>query len=244
VKNILIIITESYGNYGRALIASLLKHQADVNIYLYLINASKEFIDEITLQVGNMPVVVRERNDWSLSTDPVKWAGKSEVICYSANIRGEVIRELLTVDKLDNLVYIDADSVLIDNIDGAFDLQDKCHIMFHFRPKERDIGNILSGIIFLNNRPVTLEFLDEYCKRIREENILNWYSDQKALNKTYEYFKLREDIVFFNLSKKYIDWNYSAESKIWAGKGRSKKRKEFRKIQKTYLREFFDRQST
>ena len=240
MKNILIIATESYMNYARSLICSIHENVLDFTIYLYLINASEEAVNDIKLQTRNLPVEVREKNDWSLDTEKNKHAFKNEVMCWSANVRGEIIKELLTKDKLIGLMYIDADSIVRGNIDEAFQLHRRCHIMFHFRPKDRDIGNILSGVMFFKKTKVTLEFVEQFCEAIKREDILEWYSDQKGLNSTYEAFKGRSDISFFNLSKKYIDWGYHSESKIWAGKGRSKKKKEFIRLQKAYYHKFIE----
>ena len=239
-KNILIVSSESYLGYTKALLSSLFIHNNGLNVYLYLINVSEETTKGLKDQLDGWPIDVRSINKPELSeVKDLKVGGilYSELMAYSANIRVKLIRDLFDED-IDSLFYIDADSLVVRNIDSLFETYIRNTCSFHLRPTESSSDRVLSGIMFYTNTMHSKDFLDFYKGKVDERGILKWFSDQEGLAETYERYKGITKLVFGTITKDYIDWRHTHKSKIWIGKGRSRSGHKYIEAQEHYKRAF------
>jgi len=235
-KNILIVSSESYLDYTKALLASFFIHEKGLNIYLYLINTPKDVTEELKYKTSGYPINIRNIDRPELSDELDKRAGGliySELMAFSANVRVSIIKELLETEDIDSLLYIDADSIITKSIEGLFERYKKYNVSFHARPKDGLI-KVLSGIMFYVNNQEARDFVNLYNDKVNDNGILTWFADQMSLS--YLYHNYPES--YGNISKTYIDWKYSHKSCLWVGKGRSKKKGPFVIAQESYRNAF------
>lgn len=222
--NFLIVVNDKYIKYAKSLIYSIAKHHSDYQVFLYLINPSKKNVKKLSSTRYNICVKVIEKE---LSQEVINIY--SEEAAYCANIRGKLLKELVETQELDNLTYIDADSLMRGSIEGLF-LQ-SYDVSFFVRPptnakKTMYFSGLISLKITTENKPVILQALDYFQNKIDNYGLTTWFSDQNAIEDLY-YFIVKNNINFYALSKEYFDWGYQDTSKIWMGKGKSKSNNEY-----------------
>jgi hypothetical protein len=104
-----------------------------------------------------------------------------------------------------------------------------CYIRDNIGPFEGDVGlffrtpigkgwykegtKVAAGAVFCKYKHI--DFLKTVTDIINE-NKLVWLVDQVAL---YEAYKKHPEKVFTKLDKKFLDWEFKQDSKIWTGKG-------------------------
>jgi len=239
MENFLIVASESYMDKARALLASIFSYNKPKNVFLYLINVPPEkvenFREEVLRHRGMMDLNIRSIYK-NLDSTKQKRAGKieyTELMAFSANIRGKLIYDLLMHENIKDLLYIDADSLVVKNIGCIPKVYSVFDVTFMHRSTTEPF-RFLSGIIYIKNNKNGKRFAKEYSEEIDNFGIFNWFSDQQALVKMYK----KNIYSIGRLGKQYIDWRFTAKSKIWAGKGRSKKRREYIDAQIYYLTKF------
>lgn len=233
--NFLIIANDEYIKYAKSLIYSISKYHDDYRIFLYLINPSQENLDILSKAPHNLVIRIINK-ELSQNVETIY----SEEAAYSANIRGQILYDLVLAEDLNNLIYLDADSIIKSSIKKINKIP--YDISFFVRPESEKKSSYFSGLISLNITPNTkeriLRALDFYKNRIEEYGLTTWFSDQKAIEDFYKKYVIMKDIDFEFLSHKYFDWGFNKNSKIWMGKGKSKQHQDYIELQKMYEIEF------
>lgn len=227
--NFLIVANDAYIGYAKSLIYSINLHHDNYNIFLYLINPSNQNLQLITNTKYNLQVRIINKE---LNKDVINIY--SEEAAYSANIRGQILYELVTMEELENIIYIDADSIVKAPINEINIIP--YDISFFVRPETAKKSSYFSGLISLNinNKQRIINALNFYKNKIEEYGLTTWFSDQKAIEAFYKEYVILKDIDFEFLESEYFDWGFKPESKIWMGKGKSKNDPNYFSIQKEY----------
>jgi hypothetical protein len=212
--HLLCICDELYFKYFIVLYRSCIKYnqQSSVIFHLYLIN----FNNKINITFPDNVIIKYKNNKCSRKIDipnHKKNTGYySEHIAYCANIRGEVINELLLLN-IQYIIYIDVDSIIRNDISNIINEVDDNDIAVY------NSHGYKSGIMVIRNNTNSKIFYNKYAAYILRHGIYKWYSDQRALLDTItelNYIKIKQ------LNVTYIDWRFNDNSIIWAGKGNCK----------------------
>ena len=133
---------------------------------------------------------------------------------FCANIRANFMSKILR-DTTDDLLYVDVDSIVINDIEGIKDFCG-CARFLHrpWNPKTK--MKVASGVVCVRNSREGKIFLNKWDQYVMEFGLNKWFSDQEALYKT------SQECIVSDLDKRYIDWEFKEDSFIWTGKGKRK----------------------
>jgi len=227
--NILIISDLNYIKFAKALTKSISIFHPKIKIYLRLVNINKiqKKLIKNSFSRYNTDISFLEEN---LSNIKNKKSGNieySELMAFSANIRGKAIKNLLE-SGVKNLLYLDADSVLNKEIDFS---SIKGDVGLFRRSNNKKKKEFPSGILYFSGSKKSIRFAKELDKNILKNGLLKWYSDQISLSQTYH--KMHHNLNIYFFTEDYFDCgpNHSKESHIWFGKGIKKfKAEEYTKL--------------
>ena len=229
-NNYLVVANDDYIRYVKSLIYSIRMCDPDYKVFLYIINPETENFKLFRKKLKSYNVtygIIKKQ----LSKD--KGLERfSEESAFSANIRGKLLKEIVEKEDLDNLIYIDADSLIKKPLEKLCP-EDKDIAFF-----KRSIDTCSSGLIALNitleNKEKILQMLTCFQGTIEQHGLLKWFSDQTALKDIYHEYILTDIIKFHQLESKNFDWICLEESNIWMGKGAKKERSQYLNLQKKY----------
>lgn len=231
-NNYLIVANDEYVKYAKSLIYSLSIHDPKYYVYLYLINPSDNF-KAIKRKIKNYQVecrVIKEKLD--REKNRAKIVVYSEEGAYSANIRGKLLKTLVQEEEIDNLTYIDADSLVIKNLDRQQMCPPEIDITFFHRAEDTCSSGLISLNITPENKDLLVEMLSFYQERIEDEGIDRWFSDQTGLKDTFNKYIKTGMVKYQVLPKVYFDWTILKESTIWMGKGKKREKVGYQSLQK------------
>jgi lipopolysaccharide biosynthesis glycosyltransferase len=208
---ILIVSDKDYLKKVKILINSIRKYH-NIKIHLHLINYKEDLnIENIEYSYSDLKLDDQTKLKWN----NIEYTPKK---AYCANIRVKVINDLIKFNPW--ILYIDADSIVRNNLDNLFSIiktNDLCANYCDKKSFYRNGFRIRTGILGIKNNSLMINFFNIYSKKIK---LFDWFSDQDTLQDVYLEFK--NNIKFYKLGMEYIDWKFNNQSIIWTGKGESK----------------------
>lgn len=195
----------------KVLTASVNQNSPTTKLYYHLINyCDDEAVSKELLSIH--PFIEFSFEKKQFQTDEQKRA-------YCANIRGEIIKDLLARgSKL--LLYLDSDSIVRKDLSELETLMKSHDILILKRTEIKDSRlRFLTSTIGLNNTDATRHFVQRWAEIINE-NIYEWWTDQISFANTYD--QLSSTINLMSIPQKFVDSQFSIFSPIWTGKGEKK----------------------
>lgn len=207
-NTILSIADQKYCKYLKTLISSIAVNFKDVHVHLHLINVSPSEQDELLCLYSNI----------TFTSEEVKIDDSQSFSAYCANVRVRVMRKLLE-SGIDNLLYLDADSIVRKDLTPLFRLLKNTDLIIHHRHSDVEAWRFNTGAIAIRNNTKVILFMQNWEKNL-ESLTYSWYGDQISFSRTYDH--LKNELCIKNLPMKYSDWQFSPFSLIWTGKGKRK----------------------
>ncbi|MCB9855464.1 MAG: hypothetical protein H6818_07215 [Phycisphaerales bacterium] len=232
---LLTAVDDKYLDEAQYLIKSCARHAPQETFYLFLVNSSPERVAPLQRIHPKLEV---EHVSWPY--DRENWRG---IMCCARSIP---IAKLLH-SRNEPLVYLDSDTILRGPLDGLFEELKEHDLLIRLRPDDTLIGpggtphgaKFNSGVIAVRPTPATLEFTQEYDRRIRDwiaagkpiieqrpEARVNVYIDQEFLYLSYE--SLKDRLRFKPLPEKFNDAKFRPDGVIWHGKGTARRHPAYR----------------
>lgn len=207
-KNLVACVSDkAYLGHLKTLLISLKNYKSEVCVAVCLANIDlNDPITEKLKKIYSNIIFYSTNKDFEINENKK---------AYYCNLRVSYLNNLLE-EGASNILYIDVDSIFRQNIDDNFFLNEAYDIMIHFRQENDPRFRVATGVIFINNSPMTQSFFKQWKVSI-EKNIYQWFSDQITFFETFEKFK--DKMIFLHLEKSFIDWEFRSGSLIWAGKG-------------------------
>lgn len=137
---------------------------------------------------------------------------------FCSNFRVFYISKKLKETK-SSLLYMDCDSLVRKGLSFK-DFENSGDISILHRDSLDKRFKFATGIIFTRNNSSTKKFFRDWEAAILPK-IHTWFSDQITFFENY--MKYKNIIVFSQLDKKFIDWEFKDNSIVWTGKGSRKK---------------------
>lgn len=187
--------------------------------HLYAINVPDKKIDFFKNNYENIEFT-RDNIELDDTTNKINPFGKSRKASYCANIRANIIYDLMCKGT-QYILYLDADSIVRKDLNDLFLLIKQTDFIIFRRDKETDVRvKVLTSVVGINNTPNSLKFMS-YWKdyMLIPKNLYSWYSDQKYF---YKAMTKLPDVKIQELPISYVDSSFLEKSFIWNGKGNRK----------------------
>jgi len=209
-----------YFEYAFTLVKSMEAFSPGFSFALHLINPTEEVCRRAldlhaTLRHTRLAISREETNLAGLDADATR--------TYYACARFNQVKEILDQYSEAPVFSLDADSLIINPIDLNFSDKIDAEIVILQRNLKEDVPEHLSvaaGAIWFKPTEGVIHFLtrvsEEIDRRLANRE-LKWFDDQVIFGR--EMKASRRKIRFYNLKKKYADWEFSTSSIVWAGKG-------------------------
>ena len=219
---ILAVSDFSYLGRIKALLCSVRRNYSQARFYLHLVNVDLEeanYLKDIYPQI-------------QFKIDYQTFATEAEKRAYCANIRVKIIKELLASTEISLLLYLDADSIVRQNLSELVTLISNHDLVILDRTYQSDLRlQFFTGVIGINNIVGSRKFLEKWWELI-QPNLYQWYSDQLYFSQTYEY--LKSEINLANLPPQFADWEFWSNSPIWTAKGLRKEDNQIYLLEENY----------
>lgn len=223
MKDVLTIITvcdESYLKFVRVLFNSIkVNVKIPFKFHLHAINIPDKVLDSFSKNYNNLTI---SKDNIILDDTPNKDIvfKKSKKECYCANIRANVLLNLLEKENK-YILYLDADSIVRKDLNHLLNLLKKNDIIIFRRDyQEEPRLKVLTSLIGLNNNNNTKKFIENWKHYMMQEKILySWYSDQLYF---YETMNEMPDVSISTVPVAYVDSGFKNNSFIWNGKANRK----------------------
>lgn len=141
---------------------------------------------------------------------------------YFASARFPQLSRLLVQTKTP-ILSLDADSLIVNPIDLNFSDKLDAEVVIVRRHLKAGLAEqlaVATGSIWFKPTENVCKFVDAISKQVDEhlkEHRLKWFLDQIIF---YRQMQQHSKVVrFYNLKRKYADWDFSEGSIVWAGKG-------------------------
>lgn len=248
MKNVITFCTnETYIHYSDALVHSILKSGTNCDIVIRAVNCATDKInhfntERVAVIEDNMPLntvkkYIKNRDDDILSDygvsiytnhniDRISGILYSEEMAYTCHSRFKTILELH--NSYDKVLALDADTVVIKNIDCLFDSIDNYDIgtiltkaytgdTIYYERGRRVVADIDTfaffdeGIFISNNTEKSISYLTQIVSDIEHE-FIDWDCDSRIL-----YKRRSGDMKILSLDAKFKDKTFSNDSYMWSG---------------------------
>lgn len=212
-----------YFKYAQALIRSIDLFSPGFSFLLHIINPTEEVRNaalHLAASLKNTRLAVSAE-----SIDLADWS-PDERRTYYACARFPGISRLLKECGTISILCLDADSLIVNPIDSDFTDKTDADIVVDLRNNEgqsQEHVAIAAGAVWLRPTPQVRKFaldLAEEIDGLVQSRGLNWFADQIAF-----YRKMQahaKSVRFYNLKRKYLDWNFAEDSIVWSAKGKRK----------------------
>lgn len=219
---ILTVSDSTYLPFARVLFNSI---KSNVTIpykfHLHAINVPDENLIFFKENFKNIKITM-DNIELDEAPDKTNQFSKSKKASYCANIRVKIIHDLM-VEGFKYILYLDADSIVLKDLDKLFRMIQSQNTEILIRTRDdgtRIHSKVLTGVIGINNNFNTLKFIELWKSLILDENSLyKWYADQVMFTENME----KNIINITTLPWEYIDTHgFSLNSFIWSGKGNRK----------------------
>lgn len=206
----------------KAALASLAANAPVEWVYAYLV----DFDEEPDLRAINARCRAKMR---SLGLDkPEDTPGIMS--CFRSTIVLDAMQEF------DAVAYLDSDIVVRGSLDELWDEVDRRNLKVMHRPEEPDNACFQAGIFVIGSGPETIEMMEDYDNIIQRENV--FLREQEEL---YLSYKRHPKVELVPLDRKFNDWRFRPESKIWHCKARHFNSKVFQGEYQRWLRRANDK---
>lgn len=211
---ILVVSDSGYINRMKTLISSIHKFVPHAHIHAVLINCNEE--EENIKKLHNDITV---ENIYELFQNKVIYT-RGDHKCtdkhaFCANIRVKIITKLLKERHSDNILYLDADSIILRSLNRLLADMTKNDLIVY-----EPFGKPKTGVMGINNNKKMIHFFRKFNDLVNEYGIKRWFADQYSLKIMITRYAGRLFIKSLPIS--YIDWKFEPKSYIWVGKGTRK----------------------
>ena len=210
---------DNYLGYASSLIRSVDLFSPGFGFILHLINPSDDSLERVQ-QLRNELRFTR----LSVSFERIDLSGidQDQQRAYFASARFPQLSRLLAQTKAP-ILSLDADSLVVNPIDMNFSDKLDADVVIlrrHLKESLPEELAVATGSFWLKPTENVCQFFDAIAKQIDEhlqERRLKWFIDQILF---YRQMQQHSNVVrFYNLKRKYADWDFSEGSIVWAGKG-------------------------
>ncbi len=204
---ILSISDPLYLNRLKALISSVSQNYPQVKFYCHLVNTEQSVAESLQHLYPNL----------ECNFDYQEFNSEEDKKAYCANIRADVIYQLMQKPETSSLLYLDADSIVRKDLSDLLDTINNHDLVVLKREEaEEKYLKFAAGVIGIKNSSITQKFIAQWATLVKEQ-LYEWYSDQLCLYYAYEQFQ--SQLNTFDLPQRFIDWEFLSTSSIWVGKG-------------------------
>lgn len=210
-----------YLEYAVSLILSIDMFSPGHVFVLHLINPTQAGFDqlqEIVTELNNTKVFI------SYETTDLSNLTLDQQRAYFASARFLQIKRLLT-DYSVPVFSVDADSLIVNPFDMDFSDKADAQVILVRRDRDMTPGSpehlaVATGSIWLAPLENVITFLERVSDDIDlafEDGTLAWFVDQKVFYRQMK--QMQKHVHFYNIKRKYADWQFRDTSIVWAGKG-------------------------
>ncbi|HET8709850.1 MAG TPA: hypothetical protein VFM32_00635 [Spongiibacteraceae bacterium] len=211
-----------YLRYAISLIRSAELFSPGFPFVLHLVNpdlASLKQVEEVAASLKKTRLSV------SYEVTDLEHLNSDQKRAYYASARFLQIAELLKSSTIP-VFSLDADTLVVNSIDLNFTDKLDADVVLVRRDLEEEAPEhlaILTGSIWSKPSAETIKFYEHVAKELdhllRTGN-LPWFIDQIIFYRQMQ--KSKKTVHFYNLKRKYADWDFKEDSIFWAGKGSRK----------------------
>lgn len=212
-----------YFKYAQALVRSIDLFSPGFSFLLHIINPTDEVRKsalDLAASLKNTKLAVSIE-----SIDLTDWS-QGERRTYYACARFVGLPRLLKECGTTAILCLDADSLIVNPIDDDFTDKVNADVVVDLRDAEnpnREHLAIAAGAIWLRPslqvQKFALDLAEEIDSLIRNRE-LNWFADQIIFYRQMQAHA--KSVRFFNLKRKYLDWDFGEDSIVWSAKGKRK----------------------
>jgi hypothetical protein len=212
-----------YFKYAQALVRSIDLFSPGLSFLLHIVNPTDEVRSAaiaLAASLKNTRLAVSVE-----SIDLADWS-PDERRTYYACARFPGISRLLKECGTTAILCLDADSLVVNPIDSDFTDKTDADIVVDLRNTEsqnQEHVAIAAGAIWLRPTPQVRKFaldLAEEIDGLVQNRELNWFADQVVFYRQMQAHA--KSVRFYNLKRKYLDWNFAEDSIVWSAKGKRK----------------------
>jgi hypothetical protein len=206
-----------YFKYAQALIRSIDLFSPGFSFLLHIINPTEEVRNasvHLSASLKNTRLAISAE-----SMDLADWSSE-ERRTYYACARFPGISRLLKDCGTTAILCLDADSLIVNPIDLDFTDKVDADVVVDLRNTEgqnQEHVAIAAGAIWLRPTPQVRKFaldLAEEIDGLVQSRELNWFADQVVFHRQMQaHIKA---VRFYNLKRKYLDWNFAEDSIGWS----------------------------
>lgn len=180
-KTILTVATEDYANNLNLLLSSLKHTNPDKQVIVYCVEWRLSLIDSFKILYPKYIFIEYQMNTYN----------KSDIIKLKVKLQYEFYFKYQLP-----FLWIDADSIVIRNLDSLFDKIRHNTLICYYRPNENPHMKFAVAVIGFGRNPdyniqkLNDEFLQMYYeKSLTTEGHNDWFHDQTSLYETYDMYK-------------------------------------------------------
>ncbi|WP_341909248.1 hypothetical protein [Polaromonas sp. YR568] len=213
----------AYFKYAKALIRSVDLFSPGQAFLLHLVNPSEALCSEVTALAASL-----EFTRLGVSSESIELTGwpVDQQRTYYACSRFLQLPAVLADTGAGAVLCLDADSLVVNPIDGDFTDKADADVVIDLRDTDnpaREHVAVAAGAVWLRSSAEVQKFtqgLGTEIASMMAEGHMDWFTDQLVF---YRQMRLHaKSVRFFNLKRKYLDWNFSEDSIVWSAKGKRK----------------------
>lgn len=145
----------------------------------------------------------------------------SDFMAYCVNIKFGDICRLLSDERNDIVIYLDADTIIRGDLGGLVDMLHNHDILVRMtasdnKKKITEPHGVLYhvGMMLINNNEITRKFYQKLDDMIKQDDFYNWDTDQIQFSHC---VNMTPDIHIGNIPSKYKDESMGKDSIVWCG---------------------------
>jgi hypothetical protein len=212
-----------YFKYAQALIRSIDLFSPGFAFLLHIVNPTEEVRNAAShlaasLKSTRLAVSVESIDLADLPPDARR--------TYYACARFPGISRLLKECGTAAILCLDADSLIVNPIDSDFTDKADADVVVDLRNADGQVQEhvaIAAGAIWLRPTPHVRKFVMDLAQEIDglvQNRELSWFADQTIFYRQMQAHA--KSVRFYNLKRKYLDWNFAEDSIVWSAKGKRK----------------------
>lgn len=209
-----------YFKYAQALARSIDLFSPGFSLLLHVVNPTEEVRNaavRLASSLKNTRLAVTAE-----SIDLTNWSS-DERRTYYACARFPGISRLLKEYQATPVLCLDADSLVVNPVDGDFTDKVDADVVVDLRGKTHEHLAVAAGAIWFRPASQVRKFafdMAEEVDRLVRNRELKWFADQTAFYRQMQAHG--RSARFFNLKRKYLDWDFGEDSIVWSAKGKRK----------------------
>ena len=162
--------------------------------------------------------IILNRKESSVRT--ARWL-YSDFMAYCVNVKFGDICRLLSDERNDIVIYLDADTIIRDSLEGLVDMLHDRDILVRMtasddKKKITEPHGVLYhiGMMLINNSEMTRKFYQKLDDMIKQDDFYNWDTDQIQFSHC---VNMTPEIRIGNIPSEYKDESMSESSIVWCG---------------------------